>query len=87
MTKQIAVKLPEPLLAHVDELVAEGTFKSRSDLVRRGIEAVIASRRRREADEAFRLGYERHPEDAGELAEAERLALEAIQEEPWERWW
>ena len=87
MTTQIAVKLPARLLADVDELVARGRFRSRSDLIRRGIEAMVESSRRESIDRAYREGYARHPEAPEELAEAERLAIESINEEPWDRWW
>jgi hypothetical protein len=35
----------------------------------------------------FASGFRRLPDDGAELAEATRLAIEAIEDEPWERWW
>ncbi|MCL4445895.1 MAG: ribbon-helix-helix domain-containing protein [Actinobacteria bacterium] len=87
MTTQIAVKLPDELVAAADCLVVNGTFASRSDLVRRGIEVVVSSARQEAIDAAYEDGYTRVPETAAELREAERLAQEALREEPWERWW
>ena len=39
-TEQIAVRLPEELLAVLDDLVARGVYESRAAAVRAGIEAV-----------------------------------------------
>ena len=87
MSTQIAVKLPERLVAQLDRLVADGSFDSRSDAVRHGIEALVLGSERRRIDRAFAEGFRRHPDTGGELADATRLAAEAIDDEPWERWW
>jgi Arc/MetJ-type ribon-helix-helix transcriptional regulator len=87
MTAQIAVKLPDRLLAEIDALVDEGAFASRSEAVRHGVEALVRQRERRRIDGAFTDGFRRHPDRDDELAEATRLAVEAINDEPWERWW
>jgi Arc/MetJ-type ribon-helix-helix transcriptional regulator len=87
MSVQIAVKLPESLLSQLDALVAEGRFTSRSAAVRAGIEAIAADTRRQVIDDAFRDGFRRVPESSAEVDDARRLAVEAIEDEPWERWW
>ncbi|HEV2362177.1 MAG TPA: ribbon-helix-helix domain-containing protein [Acidimicrobiales bacterium] len=87
MTTQIAVKLPDELVAAADQLVADGSFDSRSELVRRGIEVIVRAGQRRAVDDAYRAGYTATPETEQELAEAESLALAAIRDEPWDRWW
>ena len=87
MTRQIAVKLPDELVQEVDALVARGVFRSRSAAVRRGLLTVLAAERRAAVDRAYEEGYRRLPESEAELAEAARLAREAIREEPWDRWW
>jgi len=87
MTTQIAVKLPDAIVVLIDELVAAGAFPSRSAAVRRGLEAILAAHKSRAIDEAYRKGYERSPETEAELKQAERLAIESIEEEPWEKWW
>lgn len=87
MTTQIAVKLPDELVAAADRLVADGTFTSRSEVVRRGVEVVVRAGQRHAVDVAYQAGYATRPESAAELAEAERLALAAIRDEPWDRWW
>ena len=87
MTIEIAVKLPDELVHEIDRLVARGAFDSRSQAVRSGLEAIVASRRRQEIDRRYEEAMARFPVTSEELAEANGLALNAIDEEPWERWW
>ncbi len=87
MTVQIAVKLPDELLAEIDRLVEGGAFDNRSQAVRTGLESVIASGRRAEIDQRYRAAFARHPETEEELADARRLAIDSIHDEPWKRWW
>jgi Arc/MetJ-type ribon-helix-helix transcriptional regulator len=84
MTKQIAVKLPDDLVDELDRLVQGGTFDSRSQAIRTGIEAMVARQHRQEIDQRFRDGAAETIED---IDEATALAISSIQEEPWERWW
>jgi Arc/MetJ-type ribon-helix-helix transcriptional regulator len=86
MTTQVAIKLPDELVSRLDHLVGEGRFASRSEAVRDGIRRVVRDAERARIDEAFVAGFARHPDDDA-LGEAERLAVEAIEDEPWERWW
>jgi Arc/MetJ-type ribon-helix-helix transcriptional regulator len=87
MTTQIAVKLPDRLVAELDALVARGAFDSRSEAVRHGIEALVRSDERQQVDAAFEAAFARYPDTAEEMAEATRLAVESINDEPWEKWW
>lgn len=87
MTTQIAVKLSDDVVARLDDLVSRGIFANRSAAVRRGLEVILRTHERRRTDEAFRDGFEDRPETDEELREAERLAVEAIHDEPWEKWW
>lgn len=84
---QIAVKLPDELVRDLDELVAKGHFASRSSAVRRAVELVVSGQRRQALAEGYASGYGRIPESESELAEASRLARQAIDDEPWEKWW
>ncbi len=84
---QIAVKLPDGLVRELDELVAQGLFPSRSSAVRRAVEIIVAGRRRDALAEVYANGYRQIPESESELAEAKRLATQAIDDEPWEKWW
>lgn len=87
MTTQIAVKLPDELLGELDRLVERGAFASRSQAVRAGLEAVVAAGRQAELTARYREAYARVPETEEELHDAARLARQAIEDEPWERWW
>lgn len=87
MTIQIAVKLADDLVAQLDELVRSGRFPSRSSGVRHALEVLLRTEERRRVDAAFADGFRRSPDDGSELAQATRLAVEAIEDEPWERWW
>lgn len=87
MTRQIAVKVPDDVLDAVDDLVAAGRFSSRSGAIRAGLDLLVRQANRELLDRAFADGFRRRPEGSDELAEARRLAIEAIEDEPWERWW
>jgi Arc/MetJ-type ribon-helix-helix transcriptional regulator len=87
MTVQVAVKLPEALAVQLDELVQSGDFESRSQALRLGLETILVEREREQLRARYRDAFAQHPETAQEIAEAMRLAREAIEEEPWERWW
>lgn len=84
---QVAVKLPDSLVREVDELVARGIFPSRSSVIRRGLEALVEDQRRHAVALAYERGYQTSPESEGELEAATRLAVAAVHDEPWERWW
>ena len=87
MTTQIAVKLPDEVVHAIDHLVTTGRFASRSDAVRRGLDHVVREANAERIDRAFADGFARFPEHPEELADAERLAIESIEDEPWEKWW
>lgn len=78
MLKQIAVKLPDELVSALDGLVERGTFESRSQAVRTGLEAMVSADRRADIDRRYREAIAQLPETGEELAEATRLAVEAI---------
>ena len=82
-TEQIAVRLPEELLAEVDELVAQGVYDSRAAAVRAGLEAVAESERRRQIDRAVIAGYRRIPPYEVEHESAVASLRDAILDEPW----
>lgn len=87
MTVQLAVKLPDELVRELDRLVEHGAFDNRSQAIRTGLEALVADWRRQELDRRYREGMARAPETEEELDEAIRSAVDAIREEPWDRWW
>jgi Arc/MetJ-type ribon-helix-helix transcriptional regulator len=82
-TEQIAVRLPGPLLADLDELVTSGAYESRAAAVRAGIEAVTRLERQRQTDRIVVDGYIRHPPTESEEQAAVASLREAILDEPW----
>lgn len=82
-TTQIAVRLPDPLLIQLDQLVAAGVFESRAAAVRAGVESVTAECARQEIDRAIIDGYQRVPPTAEELRAARSFLRTSILEEPW----
>jgi Arc/MetJ-type ribon-helix-helix transcriptional regulator len=84
---QIAVKLPADVLARIDRLVEGGEYANRSQVVRHALESLLARAERRRVDDAFATGFARVPEGDAEMRDAMRLGVEAIHDEPWERWW
>lgn len=87
MTVQIAVKLPDALAGRLDLLVRDGSFASRSQALRAGLEAMLASRENEALKRHYRDAFARCPETPEEIADATRLAVDSIHDEPWERWW
>lgn len=82
-TEQIAVRLPEELLAVLDDLVARGLYESRAAAVRAGVEAVLELDRRRLTDQAIVDGYRRVAPTEAEGQAAISSLRDAILEEPW----
>jgi Arc/MetJ-type ribon-helix-helix transcriptional regulator len=82
-TEQIAVRLPEELLAVLDNLVARGVYDSRAAAVRAGIEIVLDLDRRQLTDLAVVEGYRRMPPTESEREAAIASLRDAILEEPW----
>jgi len=82
-TGQIAVRLPEELLAFLDDLVGRGVYDSRAAAVRAGVEAILELDRRRLIDQAVVDGYRRVPPTAAERQAAISSLRDAILEEPW----
>jgi hypothetical protein len=48
------------------------------------LEAILAARYRRQLARRYAKAL---PETDAELADATRLAVESIRDEPWDRWW
>jgi Arc/MetJ-type ribon-helix-helix transcriptional regulator len=82
-SEQIAIRLPEQLMALLDDLVRRGVYESRAAAVRAGIEAVVELDRRRMTDSAVVEGYRRIPPTEGERQAAIASLRDAILEEPW----
>lgn len=82
-SEQIAVRLPQDLLARLDELVRSGIYESRAAVVRAGVEAIATMERRRALDRSIIEGYAQTPPTPREEAAALESLREAIAEEPW----
>jgi Arc/MetJ-type ribon-helix-helix transcriptional regulator len=82
-TEQIAVRLPEELLAVLDDLVRRGVYANRASVVRAGIEAIAEIDRRHRIDRDIVEGYRRVPPTEAEREAAIASLREAILEEPW----
>lgn len=82
MTIQLVTRVPDDVIAAVDDLVRAGVFRSRSDAVRAGLAAVVDHQRRQAVGQAIAEGYRRVPQEDGDLwSEAASAAM--IAEEPW----
>jgi Arc/MetJ-type ribon-helix-helix transcriptional regulator len=87
MTKQIPLRISERDLSALDSVVASGRFRSRSAALRAALELLLREERRHAIDEAYRLGYEKKPQeewvgDAGLAAFAAFVAAEERGKEP-----
>lgn len=83
---QLVARVDDELVARLDEIVESGEAESRSEVVRRALEALIDRRRRRLVGEAIAEAYRRIPETPEELRWADESTRSLIAEEPWERW-
>ena len=82
-TEQIAVRLPEELLARLDQLVGRGVYDNRTAAVRAGLELISEIERQRDLDAAIVDGYRRVPTTAEEGKAALASLRESILEEQW----
>jgi Arc/MetJ-type ribon-helix-helix transcriptional regulator len=83
MTVQLVTRVPEHLVAAIDELVEQGVFTSRSDAVRAGLVDVVGRRRRAAVGEAIAEGYRRIPQADDEADWPDAASAAMIAEEPW----
>ena len=80
---KIAISLPQELLKEIErESGARGV--TRSEYLRRAVEAFLRREREREAIEQYIRGYQQYPETTEEIALAESTTLLAMAENPWE---
>jgi Arc/MetJ-type ribon-helix-helix transcriptional regulator len=82
MTIQVPVRLTERDAAALDEAVARGRFRSRSDALRLGLQLLLREERERELYEAYRRGYGADPQEewVGEVGLAAFAALVEAEE-------
>ena len=80
---QLVTRVDDELVEAIDALVAEGVVESRSDAVRRALEALVDSHRRRRDAEATIAAYTAQPQTEEELRGVDEAARRMIEEEPW----
>ncbi len=83
MTVQLVTRVPDVLAEAVDGLVREGTFASRSDAVRAGLEVLLERERREAVGRAIVDGYRRIPQNRDDLEWSDAATSAMIAEEPW----
>lgn len=71
--REVLVQLDDELVTRLDAL-ARSLGTSRSDLLRRGAQAVLAAEDLAEADRELQLAYRREPADPAFVGAAQRLA-------------
>lgn len=83
MTVQLVTRVPDELIASVDDLVREGRFASRSEAVRSGLTVVVEQQRRQAVGQAIVDGYRRTPASDADGLWSEAATAAMIAEEPW----
>lgn len=77
--KQVLVQLDDDLVQRLDE-VAAAHGVSRSELLRRGAEAMLEAEQQARADHRLREAYRQQPQDPVLVQTAARLAAETVPE-------
>jgi Arc/MetJ-type ribon-helix-helix transcriptional regulator len=80
---QLVTRISDALAAAIDDLVAEGVVTSRSDAVRRGLEALIDEQRRRRTAAAIIGGYQKRPQRTVDVGWSDAATVAMIKDEPW----
>ncbi len=80
---QLVTRIDDSLLAQIDELVADGVVRSRSEAVRRGVGALVERHRRALVGEAMVEAYRRQPQTDAEVGWADAATTTMIALEPW----
>jgi metal-responsive CopG/Arc/MetJ family transcriptional regulator len=82
MSSQLAVRVTDAQLRALDEYAAFRGYATRADAIRAAIAEAIKRADDEAIDRSYREGYARIPETAAEMADAHRLAVASINEEP-----
>ena len=69
MTTQLAIRLPDALLAELDWLVVRCEYSNRTEAMRTAIEAMVRIERSREIDEQYIAAYTKYPQTEEELGD------------------
>jgi Arc/MetJ-type ribon-helix-helix transcriptional regulator len=80
---QFVTRLSDELAEQIDELVRDGVVSSRSEAVRRSLEFLVDSHRRRRIAEETIAAYTARPQTEEEVGWADEATIRMIAEEPW----
>ena len=80
---QLVTRVDDELAAAVDELVADGLVRSRSEAVRLGLERLVDLHRRDQIGARIVEGYRARPQSEAEVGWADQSSIRMITEEPW----
>ncbi len=81
MSTQLAIRLPDDLLAELDWLVVRCRYSNRTEAMRTAIEQMIRTERSREIDEQYIAAYTKWPQTAGELAGIDHQSFADLDDE------
>ncbi len=79
--------MTEEQVAALDWVVVHLKLDSRAEGIRQAIALITRELKRAEIDRQYIEVYTNYPETEEEMAESIRLAIQSIEEEPWEKWW
>ena len=79
---QVAIRLPQRLLAEIDSLVPR-RYPTRADAIRDALEQLLSAVRRDELDRRYAEGYRRHPQNEAELRWIDVASSALLLEESW----
>ena len=80
---QLVARIDNDLAKGIDQLIVEGVVQSRSDAVRKGMQALIEQTRRRHTADEIIAGDTDHPQTEDEVAWADQATIQMIADEPW----
>lgn len=80
---EVAVRLPEEVVAAVDRLVVAGIFTSRSEVVRAAVVDLLRSHEEDVADQQIVFGYLRLPQADAEISATAAATRALVEAAPW----
>ncbi len=86
MSTQLALRLPDDLLADLDWLVVRCQYSTRTEAMRTAIEAAIKAERSRAIDEQYLAAYTKYPQTEEELADLSWQSSPDLDDEDWSGW-
>jgi len=79
----VALRLPDDLVEALDEMVREGRYSTRTEVIRTAIDGLMAAHGEIAIDRSLADGYRRVPQTDEEVALATAVTRALIEEEPW----